>query len=97
MAAFLPYGTQWIDEEDIAAVVDVLRNGNLTQGPKIAEFEKAIASYVGAEYCLAFGNATEALHAAVGVLGLSPGSNGVTSPNTFVASANCLAYNGLTP
>lgn len=49
MASFLPYGTQWIDDDDIAAVVDVLRNGHLTQGPKIVEFEKAIASYVGAE------------------------------------------------
>lgn len=97
MASFLPYGTQWIDDDDIAAVVDVLRNGHLTQGPKIVEFEKAIASYVGAEYCLSFGNATEALQAAVKVLDLPAGSNGLTSPNTFVASANCLAYNGFTP
>ncbi len=97
MSPILPYGTQWIDDDDIAAVVDVLRNGHLTQGPKIVEFESAIASYVGAKYCLAFGNATEALHAAVKVLDLPEGSNGVTSPNTFVASANCLAYNGFVP
>lgn len=97
MQSFLPYGTQWIDEDDIAAVVEVLRNGHLTQGPKIAEFENAIASYVGAEFCLVFGNATEALHAAVKVLDLPAGSNGITSPNTFVASANCLAYNGFVP
>ena len=93
MSSFLPYGTQWIDEDDIAAVVEVLLSGQLTQGPKIAEFENAIASYVGAKYCLAFGNATEALHAAVKVLDLPSGSRGLTSPNTFVASANCLAYN----
>jgi UDP-4-amino-4,6-dideoxy-N-acetyl-beta-L-altrosamine transaminase len=97
MSAFLPYGTQWIEEDDIAAVVDVLRNGHLTQGPKVLAFEAAIASYVGAKFCLAFGNATEALQAAVKALDLPAGSNGLTSPNTFVASANCLAYNGLVP
>ena len=97
MPSVLPYGTQWIDEDDIAAVVAVLRSGYLTQGPKVTEFEKAIASFVGAKYCLAFGNASEALHVAVKVLDLAPGSNGITSPNTFVASANCLAYNGLIP
>lgn len=97
MSSILPYGTQWIDEDDIAAVVDVLRNGHLTQGPKITEFEGALAAYVGARFCLAFGNATEALQAAVKVLELPEGSSGITSPNTFVASANCLAYNGITP
>jgi len=97
MADFVPYGTQWIDDDDIAAVVDVLRHGNLTQGPKIAEFENALAKYVGARYCLAFSNATGALHCAVNALGIPAGKNGVTSPNTFVASANCLPYNNLIP
>lgn len=95
MNAFIPYGTQWIEEDDIAAVVDVLRHGHLTQGPKVTEFEKAIASKVGAKHCIAFCNATAALHCAVKALEIPAGKQGVTSPNTFVASANCLPYNGL--
>jgi len=94
---FIPYGTQWIDEDDIAAVVDVLRGGFLTQGPKVSEFENAIAKYVGAKYCVAFCNGTAALQCAVKVLDIPVGMEGITSANTFVASANCLAYNNLKP
>jgi UDP-4-amino-4,6-dideoxy-N-acetyl-beta-L-altrosamine transaminase len=97
MASFLPYGTQWIEEDDIQAVASVLRSGNLTQGPKVLEFENAIAEYVGSKYCVAFCNATAALHCAVKALNINEGKSGVTSSNTFVASANCLPYNGLTP
>lgn len=97
MSQIIPYGTQWIEEDDIAAVVDVLRHGNLTQGAKVAEFEKAIASKVGAQYCVAFSNATGALHCAVQALDIPHGKEGVTTPITFVASSNCLAYNGLRP
>jgi UDP-4-amino-4,6-dideoxy-N-acetyl-beta-L-altrosamine transaminase len=94
---FIPYGTQWIDEDDISAVVEVLRSGFLTQGPNVAAFEKAIAQYVGAKYCVAFCNGTAALQCAVKVLNISEGFEGITSANTFVASANCLAYNALKP
>jgi len=97
MQSFVPYGTQWIDEDDIAAVAAVLRHGNLTQGPKITEFEAALANHVSARFCLVFCNATAALHSAVKALGIPAGKNGVTSPNTFVASANCLPYNDLIP
>ena len=96
-STFIPYGTQWIDEDDIAAVVEVLRSGFITQGPKVDAFEKAIAEYVGAKYCVAFCNGTASLQCAVKALDVEEGNEGVTSPNTFVASANCMAYNGLKP
>jgi UDP-4-amino-4,6-dideoxy-N-acetyl-beta-L-altrosamine transaminase len=94
---YIPYGTQWIDEDDVAAVVEVLRHGMLTQGPMVAAFEKALADRVSAKYCVAFCNGTAALHCAVSVLDIAPGMEGITSPITFVASANCLAYNRLIP
>jgi len=97
MSAIIPYGTQWIEEDDIAAVVDVLRHGNLTQGAKVTEFEQSIARKVGAKYCVVFANATGALHCAVKALDIPEGKQGITSPITFVASSNCLAYNGLRP
>lgn len=94
---FIPYGRQHIDDDDIAAVVDTLRSDFLTQGPKIIEFENAIAKRVGARYCVAFSSATAALHAAAVVAGLDKGDEGITSPNTFVASANAIAYAGARP
>lgn len=94
---FLPYGTQMIDESDIEAVLDVLRSPYLTQGPRVEKFERAIADCVGAKYCVAFCNATSGLHCAVKALEIEEGREGITSPNTFVASANCMVYNGLVP
>lgn len=94
---FLPYGTQMIDETDVQAVLDVLHAPYLTQGPRVEEFESAIAARVGAKYCVAFCNATSALHCAVRALGAEAGAEGITSPNTFVASANCMAYCGIMP
>ena len=93
----LPYGQHFLDEDDIAAVTDVLRHGWLTQGPKIAELEEALASYVGARYAVAVSNGTAALHLACMAAGLKAGDTLVTSPNTFVASANCALYVGGTP
>lgn len=94
---FLPYGTQFIDEDDERAVLEVLRAPYLTQGPRGEEFERAIAARVGVKYCVTFCNATAGLHCAVKALGLPEGSEGITSPNTFVASANCMIYCGMTP
>ncbi len=91
------YGKQHIDQEDIQAVIDVLQSDYLTQGPRIDELEKTICDYTGARYCVAVANGTAALHLAVAALELPPGSEGITSPNTFVASANCIAYCGHTP
>ena len=90
----LPYGRQSIDQRDIDAVVDVLRSDWLTTGPKIAEFEAAFATYVGARHAVALSSGTAALHAAAAVAGLGPGDELVTTPLTFVASANCARYVG---
>lgn len=93
----IPYGRHYLDDDDIHAVVDVLRHGWLTQGPKIAEFEEAVARYVGATYAVAVSSGTAALHVACAAAGLGRGDTVVTSPNTFVASANCALYVGARP
>lgn len=97
MDKFIPYGKQWIDKDDIKSVTQVLKSDYLTQGPKIEEFEKTICDYTGVKYCVAVANGTAALHLAVKALEIERGKEGITSPNTFVASANCLIYNGLRP
>ncbi len=90
----IPYGKHYIDNEDIEAVVDVLQNGWLTQGPKIDEFEKSIAREVGAKYALAVSSATAALHLACLASKFNQDSKIFTSANSFVASANCVKYVG---
>ena len=90
----LPYGRQTITEEDIAAVVKVLRSPFLTQGPSVPAFEQALAAKVGAIHGVAVNSATSALHIACLALGLGPGDRLWTSPITFVASANCGRYCG---
>ncbi|WP_235356969.1 UDP-4-amino-4,6-dideoxy-N-acetyl-beta-L-altrosamine transaminase [Bacillus alveayuensis] len=94
---YLPYGRQWIDEEDIAAVVEVLRGDYLTTGPYVSEFEQAVAQYVGAKYAVAFSNGTAALHGACFAAGIGKGDEVITTPMTFAASANCVLYQGGTP
>lgn len=93
----IPYGRQDINEEDIRAVVDVLRSDWLTQGPAIERFEQEVAQYCGAKYAVAVSNATAALHIACLAAGLKQGDRLWTSPNTFVASANCGLYCGAKP
>lgn len=93
----IPYGRHHIDEDDIQAVVDVLRNGALTQGSQVEGFERAVASYVGAKYAVAVSSGTAALHLACMAAGLGPGDEVCTTPNTFVASANCALYVGALP
>jgi UDP-4-amino-4,6-dideoxy-N-acetyl-beta-L-altrosamine transaminase len=93
----LPYGHQWIDEEDIKAVIDVLRSDWITQGPKVAEFEKEFARYVGARYAVAVNSGTAALHAACFAARIEKGDEVITTPITFAASANCVLYQGGTP
>jgi UDP-4-amino-4,6-dideoxy-N-acetyl-beta-L-altrosamine transaminase len=92
----IPYGRQSIDAEDEAAVLAVLRSPLLTQGPATAAFEHDLAAHVGAKYCVAVANGTAALHIAMAGLEMAPGE-GVTTPNTFVATSNAMAYVGLTP
>lgn len=94
---YIPYGRQYIDEDDIQAVEEVLRSDYLTTGPKIAEFEKVIADYVGARYAVAVSNGTAALHVACLAAGIGPGDEVITTPITFAASANCVLYCGGTP
>lgn len=90
----IPYATQWIDENDIEAVVKILRSDWLTQGPTVEKFEKRVADYCGAKHAVAVCNGTAALHLACLALDLKPGDTLWTSPNTFVASANCALYCG---
>lgn len=94
MTGFIPYGRQDISEADILAVEDVLRSDYLTQGPAVPRFENTVAEYCGATYAVAANSATSALHIACLALGLGPGDWLWTSPNTFVASANCALYCG---
>ena len=90
----IPYGKHHIDEDDISAVVDVLRSGALTQGPVVELFERAVGEYVGAKYAVAVSSGTAALHLAALVAGVGPSSTLITTPITFVASANAGLYVG---
>lgn len=92
--SLIPYGKQNISDDDIAAVVAVLRSDFLTQGPIVPEFEKTVAAYCGANHAVAVNSATSALHIACIALGVGPGDLVWTSPITFVASANCARYCG---
>jgi perosamine synthetase len=93
----LPYGRQWIDDDDIAAVVEVLRSDWLTTGPKVEEFETAFAAETGAAHAVAVSSGTAALHLAMAALGIEPGDEVVVPALTFAASANCVVYCGGTP
>jgi perosamine synthetase len=94
---FLPYGRQWVDDEDIQAVEDTLRRDWITQGQGVADFEADLAAYCGASYAVAVSSGTAALHLGCMVLGISPHKAAITSPLTFSASANCVAYCGGRP
>ncbi|HZQ06087.1 MAG TPA: UDP-4-amino-4,6-dideoxy-N-acetyl-beta-L-altrosamine transaminase [Anaerolineae bacterium] len=96
-ATLLPYGHQQIEEDDIAAVVAVLRSDWLTTGPNVEEFERAVADWIGARFAVVFSSGTAALHGAVFAAGLGEGDQAITSPLTFAATANCLVYQGATP
>jgi dTDP-4-amino-4,6-dideoxygalactose transaminase len=92
--AFIPYSRQHITEDDIAAVTAVLRSEYLTQGPAVPAFEQAFAAYHQVKHAVAVSNATAGLHLACLALGVGPGSRVWTSPNSFLASANCALYCG---
>lgn len=96
-STFLSYGKQQIDEDDIAAVVETLQSPFLTQGPKVEEFEQAVADYVGAKYAVAFSNGTAALHGACYAAEIGDGDEVITTPITFVATSNAVLYCGGTP
>jgi perosamine synthetase len=93
----LPYGRQSIDDDDVEAVVRVLRSSWMTTGPTVGEFERAFAEVVGAQDAVAVSNGTAALHAAMYALGIGPGDEVIVPAITFAASANCVAFQGGTP
>jgi len=94
---YIPYGRQYIDEEDIQAVVEVLRSDYLTTGPKIQEFEEKVAAYVGCKYTVAIANGTAALHAACYAADINIGDEVITTPLTFAATSNSILYLGGKP
>ena len=93
----IPYGRQCIDEDDISAVVQVLRSDYLTTGPQVAQFEAAVATLCGVGHGVAVSSGTAALHAAMHALDIGPGDEVIVPPITFVATANCVRYQGGTP
>lgn len=96
-AEFLPYALPLIEDDDIAEVVDSLKSNWLTKGPKTIEFEKQFAEYVGAKYAIAVNSCTAALHLSLVAAGIGPGAEVITTPMTFVASANVIIHAGATP
>jgi len=97
MKKTIPYGHQWIDRDDIDAVSEVLNGDWLTTGPKVEEFEKKFADYVGSKYAVAVSNGTAALHAASFAAGIGKGDEVISTPMTFAASANCILYQNGNP
>ncbi len=95
--ALLPYARQVIDDSDVAAVSEALRSDWLTTGPRVPEFEHALEAATGARHAVAFSSGTAALHGAAVVAGLGPGDEAITTPMTFVATANAVLYAGATP
>ena len=93
----ISYGRQCIDGEDIAAVVDVLKSESIAQGPKIRDFESALCRVTDSSFAVAVNSGTSGLHIACLAAGIGPGDEVITSPNTFVASANCVVYCKGTP
>ena len=96
-ATFLPYAHQQIDDDDVAAVAAVLRSDWLTTGPRVPEFERSLAAATGARHAVAFSSGTAALHGATVATGLGPGDEAITTPMTFVATANAVLYAGADP
>mgnify|MGYP000635696914 CR=1 FL=1 len=93
---FIPYGKQLIDKSDIEAVIETLQSDFLTTGPKVNEFEEAIAEFCGAKYCVAVANGTAALHL-ISIILLNKGDKVITTPNSFLATSNALLYVGAKP
>jgi len=97
LSSFLPYGRQTIEPADLDAVLAALQDPMITQGPRIERFERAFAEAVGARHAVAFANGTAALHGAAAAAGLGPGDDVLTTPISFVASANCALFVGARP
>jgi len=94
---FLPYGTQWLGKEEIDEVVDSLKSNWITTGPKMRLFEEKFKNYIGSKFTVAVNSGTAALHISTSTINIQPGDEVITTPLTFVASANCIVYRGGTP
>ena len=95
---FIQYGKQTLDESDIEAVAEVLReNKYLTTGPRVRQFEEAVKNYTGAQHAIAVNSGTAALHAAMYAINIQPGDEVIVPPLTFAATANCVVYQQGTP
>lgn len=94
---FLPYGTQWFNEKEINEVLDSLKSNWITTGPKMRIFEDKFKNYIGSKYAIAVNSGTAALHISTSSINIQPGDEVITTPLTFVASANCVVYRGGTP
>jgi len=97
MSKFIPYGLHWINEDDIAEVVNVLKSDWITSGQKVADFERMLCKYIGCKYAIAVSSGTAALDISLQALGCPRGSEVITTPFTFVATSNTILYNGLKP
>jgi UDP-4-amino-4,6-dideoxy-N-acetyl-beta-L-altrosamine transaminase len=95
--SFLPYGTQWFDEKEINEVVDSLKSSWITTGPKMQLFEEQFKKFRESKYAVAVNSGTAALHVSTSSINIKPGDEVITTPLTFVASANCVVYRGGTP
>ena len=93
----ISYGRQWINDDDINAVVNVLKGDWLTMGPTVSAFEEALASYAGVKHAVTFSSGTAALHGAMYAAGLTEGDYAITTALTFVATSNSALYMGATP
>lgn len=94
---FLPYGKQWLDRKEIDEVIDTLKSDWITTGPKMQLFENNFKKYIGSKYAIAVNSGTAALHISTSSIDINPGDEVITTPLTFVASANCIVYRGGTP
>jgi len=96
-ADFLPYGKQWLDDAEIDEVLDTLKSDWITTGPKMRYFEDKFKKFIGSKYAVAVNSGTAALHISTSSIDIKPGDEVITTPLTFVASANCVVYRGGTP
>src|SRR6478752_10673942 len=96
-SSFLPYAHQQISDADVDAVAAALRSDWLTTGPRVPAFEAGLTEATGARHAIAFSSGTAALHGAAVAAGIEPGDEGVTTPMTFAATANCVLYAGAEP
>ncbi len=94
---FLPYGKQWLDEKEINEVIDTIKSNWITTGPKMRFFEDKFKEYIGSKYAVAVNSGTAALHISTSSIEINSGDEVITTPLTFVASANCVVYRGGTP